>query len=413
MNLPQWNFDSLRVKFDSSSTAAKVGAGFAALTTTYLAFNTTKYLFWRYSEKKKKFNSYTSNDEALMGKDLSGRVAIVTGCNIGIGFETAKTLVKRGCCVIMACRTESKAITAREKIIDELGKDGVNVTENDLIVMKLDLSDLSNVSQFVKNFNLKKFDLHYLINNAGLVCPDYRISKNGYELQFATNHLGHFFLTRLLWDNLVSTTNKEQQKEKEKGFKSRIINLTSSGHSFFKDYQFGLKMFDSFIKNKTVMSNEYKKYYSSHLNYGMSKTCNILFSREIARKMGNKNVLSYSVHPGGQASTGLARHFSLIDIAHNLLWFVSEPSMYYKEMKSVDQIASCTLYCVAQNENKLKNGGYYANCDLGINVGKLYLSSACGYEITNNSHELGEKIWQLSEILIQDQGFSLDTPKSS
>ena len=80
-------------------------------------------------------------------------------------------------------------------------------------------------------------------------------------------------------------------------------------------------------------------------------------------------------------------------------------------MKTPQQIASCTLYCVAQDVNKLENGAYYANCELGKNNGKLYPCSACGTEIRKDSHELGQRMWQLSEILIQDKGFSLDTPK--
>ena len=409
MNLKELNFDmnNLREKFDSLSTTAKVGAGFAALSTTYVAFNYTKYLFWRHQQKKNKFNAYTTNDEALMGKDLSGRVAIVTGCNTGIGYQTAKSLVKHGCCVVMACRTQSKAVTARQKLMEEVSvEDGINVDEDQLIVMKLDLSDLSSVLEFSKNFNAKKLDLHYLINNAGLVCPDYRTSKDGYELQFATMHLGHFYLTRLLWDNLEATG----EKEKGTGFKSRVINLTSIAHSFLGDYKFISKMFDSFIKNKAVMSDEYKKYYHTYFNYGIAKTCNILFSRELAYKMcnNNSNVVTYAAHPGADMTSDLGRDGTLRDNLQPLFWLIFiEPSMSYKESKSPLEIASTTLYCVAQNLNKLENGGYYANCGLGKKNGRLYYHSACAYEIRNDSHELGEKIWRLSEILIQDKGFSL------
>ena len=170
------------------------------------------------------YDNKTTGDQALGDIDLSNKVAIVTGCNSGIGKETVRVMAKQICIVIMACRNVKTAQTAKEDIIKMLKDTKYAETLDDrLVVMHLDLADLANIKQFVDGFNEKKLDLHYLINNAGVFgYKSYTLSQQGYELQFAINHLGHFYLTQLLLPNLLNMTNKTEP--------SRVIHVASAVH---------------------------------------------------------------------------------------------------------------------------------------------------------------------------------------
>jgi len=132
-------------------------------------------------------HKWTANDIP----DQTGRVAIVTGANSGIGYETAKALAQKGATVILACRSLAKGETAVSQIRQE-------TPTAKLDLMQLDLSDLSSVHQFVQEFKERHTRLDLLINNAGVMVPPFTKTKDGFELQFGTNHLGHFALTGLL-----------------------------------------------------------------------------------------------------------------------------------------------------------------------------------------------------------------------
>ena len=210
--------------------------------------------------------------------DQSGKIVIVTGSSSGIGFEAARVLANKNAKVILANRNLSKSEVAKTKIL--------NQNKNaDVESIKIDLSDLESVKQFTKEFNSKYDKLDILINNAGVMVPPHTITKDGFELQMGTNHLGHFALTLLL-------INKIQKSENAK-----IVNVSSTAHKYGKINFDDLKW--------------EKRKYKAWRAYGDSKIANLYFTKELAEKLGN-NVLVTSAHPGWTA-TELQRHSGVFD----------------------------------------------------------------------------------------------------
>lgn len=204
-----------------------------------------------------------------MSQDLAGKVFIVTGANTGIGKITAGDLASRGAHVILACRNESKTAP----VIDEIKR----TTKNDKVeFMALDLASQKSVRAFAEAFLARKLPLHGLINNAGLVTRG--TTDEGYELIFGVNHLGHYLLTRLLLDHLKQT----------KG--ARIVNVASAAHYRVK------KGIDWGALQKTTKS------VSGFPEYTVSKLANVLFTKELAKRLEGSGVTAYAVHPGGVAT---------------------------------------------------------------------------------------------------------------
>lgn len=209
-----------------------------------------------------KNNKWTLDQMPLQG----GRTAIVTGANSGLGFHVARALALRGARVIMACRNLEKGEHARELIEQE----GPAVEPE---VWKLDLGSLDSVRQFSARFMASGTQLDLLINNAGLMAIPHARTKDGFEMQFGVNHLGHFALSALLWPSLYMT----------KG--SRLVQVSSLAH------RFGSIRFDDIHWEKT-----YKKWGA----YGMSKLANLLFVKELSDRIGEKgaHVTITAAHPG-------------------------------------------------------------------------------------------------------------------
>ena len=197
----------------------------------------------------------------------SGKIAIVTGSNTGLGFETAKALAKKGIEVWMACRDEEKAKDA----IDAIKKETASAN---LTFLQLDLGDLSSVRAAATTFLRKQQKLDILVNNAGVMMPPYQKTKDGFELQFGVNYLGHFLLTALLFDAITSA------KE------ARIIQLTSLAHNWGDIY------FDDPNFEKTP--------YDKRKSYGQSKLACLIFAYELQRRCDAKGfpIKSMAAHPG-------------------------------------------------------------------------------------------------------------------
>jgi NAD(P)-dependent dehydrogenase (short-subunit alcohol dehydrogenase family) len=208
--------------------------------------------------------------------DQKGKVVIVTGSSSGLGYETAKVLANKNATVIVAVRNEAKGNAAVESI-------KVENPNTDIQVMLLDLSNLESIHKFAENFKKKLNKLDLLINNAGVMNPPYTKTKDGFELQFGTNHLGHFALTGLLIDLIKKTRS------------SRIVNVSSTAHKI------GKLNFDDL----NWETRPYKKMRS----YGDSKLANLYFSKELQRRLDTESsgVIVASAHPGA-SSTPLTRH---------------------------------------------------------------------------------------------------------
>ncbi|KAJ2899964.1 hypothetical protein IWW38_000762 [Coemansia aciculifera] len=204
------------------------------------------------------------------------KTAIVTGANSGIGFETAKALGRAGYHTILACRNVEQGEAAVERL--ERQTDLTSRFE----VMALDLASLESVHAFVEAFKARDCTLDILVNNAGLMINPYGLTKDGIELQFGTNHLGHFALTQGLLDSL---------KRAEDG--ARIIVVSSMAAYMTPEI--------------TYDCIELESKYNKSNNYAISKLANQTFTKTLARKLEGTNVTVNAVHPGSVA-TNLTRH---------------------------------------------------------------------------------------------------------
>lgn len=207
-----------------------------------------------------------------------GRIAIVTGANSGIGFETARLLAANGAVVVLACRSEEK------------GREATALMEGAVEFMPLDLSSLQSVEEFAGAFADKYPGLDLLINNAGVMVPPFGKTRDGFELQFGTNHLGHFALTARLFPLMKDRPG------------SRVVNVSSGAH------RMGRVDFDNLNSEKG---------YKPWPAYGLSKVANLLFTYELERRLRNAGaeVISVAAHPGWtatnlQKTSAMARLFS-------------------------------------------------------------------------------------------------------
>ena len=212
----------------------------------------------------------TSNWTAKSIPDLTGKIAIVTGANRGIGYATARALACSGATVILACRNKDKGEAAAQQIAQEHPKAKA-------AFMQLDLSDLALVHRFVDEFTSHYDRLDMLINNAGIMRTPFQKTPDGFESQFAINHLAHFALTGLLLDLIIRTP------------QARVVTASSWGHSF------GVIDFDNLNA---------EKYYDSGMAYAHSKLAGILFTYELQRRFESAGVdaIAAVVHPGWTAT---------------------------------------------------------------------------------------------------------------
>ncbi len=211
-----------------------------------------------------------------MVADQTGKTVIVTGSNTGIGFHMARVLAKRGASVTMACRSLEKGEASRKRILEVC-------PDADVSVAVLDLADLSSIADFSDAQSGRSGKLDVLINNAGVMIPPKTLTKDGFELQFGTNHLGHFALTGHLMPLL------------EASGRGRVVTVSSIAHNP------GTIDFEDL--------NGERKRYSKWGFYSQSKIANLIFSLELSRRLSRSGstVSSLASHPGYSA-TDLQRH---------------------------------------------------------------------------------------------------------
>ncbi len=202
--------------------------------------------------------------------DQHERIAIVTGANSGIGFEAAKELAAKGALTVLACRNLIKGEEAARAI-------RAATPDASLELLALNLADLSSVRAFVDDYLARHDRLDLLINNAGVMALPYRQTADGFEMQFGTNHLGHFALTGLLLPTLLATSG------------SRIVTVSSTAH------RMGTMRFDDL---------NWEQDYSKWQAYGMSKLANLLFTYELQRKLDavGSETIAVACHPGYAAT---------------------------------------------------------------------------------------------------------------
>ena len=285
----------------------------------------------------------------------SGRIFIVTGANAGLGFETALALAKKNAKVIMACRNADKANKAIVKIKQE-------VPQADLEFMQIDLSSMDSVRKFAKEYQSKYDRLDVLINNAGVMMPPYSKTTDGFELQFAANYLGHFLLTGLLLDNLLSTPH------------SRIVSLSSLVH-----------------KNGQINFNDLQseKSYSASAGYSQSKLACLIFAFELQRRLekAGHSTISIAAHPG-IADTELSRHFP------KFLYYLAKYTIAPFLTHSPKDGAKPTLLAAL---GEAEGGEYFGPTGFNEYKGK---PGKATYTAKTQDKELAEKLWKVSEELV-------------
>ncbi|KAK9169890.1 hypothetical protein Syun_002030 [Stephania yunnanensis] len=300
------------------------------------------------------FGSASTAEQVTQGIDASNLTVIVTGGAKGIGLETARVLALRGAHVVIGARNLEDANKGKQHIMNENGAARVTV-------LKLDLCSIKSIEEFAKSFNALDLPLNILINNAGIMFCPFQLSKDGIEVQFATNHLGHFHLTNLLLDKMKRTA-------KATGIEGRIVNLSSIAHGLTTEG--GIK-FDRI--------ND-KEGYNDKKAYGQSKLANILHANELSRRMKAEgaNITVNSVHPG-LIMTNLMKYSSIlmriVKVFTILAW------------KNVPQGAATTCFVALHPSLKGVTGKYFQDCN-EYEPSKLARDKVLAKELWDFSNEL-------------------------
>jgi len=287
------------------------------------------------------------NEERL--GDQSDRIAIVTGANSGIGFETARVLAAKGASVTMACRNLGKANPKADEI---RGRH----PDCDVQVMELDLSDLDSVRRFAEAFRAKHARLDLLINNAGIMVPPYGKTAQGFETQLGVNHLGHFALTGSLLDLLLDTPG------------SRVVTVSSVAH---------------YMGKIDFSDLNWENGYKAQAAYGQSKLANLLFTYELQRRLAaaGQDTVAVAAHPGWTA-TNLQEHAPAVKLMNR--FFAQTPLMG----------ALPTLY--AATEPAVKGAEYYGPSGfLEMNGPPKRVKS----NKRSRDERVAERLWNVSEDL--------------
>lgn len=292
------------------------------------------------------FDEFSTAEQVTEGIDLSGKTALVTGCNSGLGFETMRVLAMRGAHVIGAARTKEKAEIACGKI------DGQTTP---LVVELTDLPGIVIAANQVADLDVP---LDMLILNAGIMALQEHKKANGIEMQLAVNHLGHFLLANRLRDQVIAAQ------------RGRVVVLSSRAHVW------GPKEGIQFNNLSGDMD------YDPFVAYGQSKLANGLFSREFARRLAHTNVTCNSLHPG-VIKTNLFRHVPGSDDP-------DDKPKRYRYKKTIAEGAATTCYVATSPDLADVTGYYFSDCNPSV----------------PNKHmqddELAAKLWEVSEELTAD-----------
>ena len=248
-------------------------------------------------------------------RDLEGRFIVVTGANTGIGRVTAEKLAERGASIVLACRSEERT----RPVLDAIRSRG-----GDAVFERLDLGSFESVREAAARLLDRGRPIDVLINNAGLAGQK-GLTKDGFELAFGTNHLGHFLLTVLLAPRLVEAK------------AARIVNVSSQSHYRAKGIDFDA------VRRPTASVTGLPE-------YEVSKLANVLFTRELAKRIGPTGVHSYALHPGVIAS----------EIWREVPWPIRPIMELF--MISTEKGAQTTLYCATSPEVADHDGRFYDDC---------------------------------------------------
>ena len=310
------------------------------------------FLFLRYA-----FDFTFISGVCVSKRRLDGKTAIITGGNVGLGYETAVELARRGARVILACRDETKGMIAERSVREETKSDEV-------FYQHLDLASLRSVREFSRQVNESPRGLDILVNNAGVMGCPLAYSEDGFEMHFATNHFGHFLLTNLLLDKLKAAP------------EGRIVNVSSLGAKATLWFDF---------ENITP---KYPRKFMPMVTYTQSKLANVLFTIHLAELLRGTKVTCNCLHPGS-VNTELTRH---ILIRIRKMWFggilggISEKFIYYF-LKDSKLGAQTQIHCAVSEELTGVTGKYFSDCVV------------CSMR-PNWTKNNAKKLWEISEQMV-------------
>jgi NAD(P)-dependent dehydrogenase (short-subunit alcohol dehydrogenase family) len=290
--------------------------------------------------------------DVISGVDLTGRTAIVTGASSGIGVETARALAAAGASVTLAVRNTSYGDRVAAEIRGSTGNRSVDVGA-------IDLSDLASVAAFVRAWT---GPLDILINNAGVMAvPELTMSPSGHELQFASNHLGHFALTVGLHDALAAAD------------KARIVSVSSAGHQrspvVFDDIDYAFRDYNPFSA------------------YGQSKTANVLFAVDATRRWADDGITSNALMPGAIFDTRLGRH---VDAGH------AASAMSQLKLKTVEQGAATSVLLATSPSLDGIGGRYFEDCNEAPVIERRGAPGSGGVAAYAVDPANAERLWEVS-----------------
>ncbi|MEM9624361.1 MAG: oxidoreductase [Pseudomonadota bacterium] len=314
------------------------------------------------------FGYRTTAAEVVAGIDLSGKQAVVTGAYSGIGLETARALAGAGADVVIACRdlprAQQTAADLNAELNPELGADRVAAEA-------LDLSDLASVRSFAERYLKLHSTLHILINNAAVMaCPQDK-TRDGFEMQFGTNHLGHFALFLGLQPALLAAGG------------ARVVCLSSTGH-FLSPVHFD----DIGFEQRT---------YDPWLSYGQAKTANALMAVGIQKQFAEDGIEAFAVHPGG-IMTNLQRHMDPADIQAR--GWVDEQGNVNELFKTTEQGASTSVWAATARALNGRGGRYLEDCSEAkvLDTPSQDFTGVMNYAV---DPEAAQQLWDVSLALLE------------
>jgi NAD(P)-dependent dehydrogenase (short-subunit alcohol dehydrogenase family) len=272
------------------------------------------------------FGPESTTDDVLDGVDLTGRRILVTGASAGLGVETTRALAAHGAAVTMAVRDLGKGTAAMEEVL-------ATVPGAELDLRQLDLAELASIRTFAHGFLEDHPTLDVLIGNAGIMACPQGTTADGFELQFGTNHLGHFLLATLLMPALEAADG------------ARVVLLSSAGHRFGD-----VDLDDPGFEHQP---------YDPWLAYGRAKTANVLCAVGIDQRFRDRGVRAFAVHPGG-IQTELGRHLTsdTLQVLMDRLAAAPQETVW----KTVPQGAATTVYAATSPDLDGLGGVYLEDC---------------------------------------------------
>jgi NAD(P)-dependent dehydrogenase (short-subunit alcohol dehydrogenase family) len=303
----------------------------------------------------------TTTDDVIAGVDLRGTVAVITGASTGIGVETARALAAAGAEVVLAGRNADKHAVAMNSI-------RAQVPAAVLHHVELDLTSITGARRAASEIAARHRTIGLLVNNAGVMYTPFERTADGFELQFGTNHLGHFAFTLPLLPALVA------------GAPARIVNLSSGGH----------RSSDIDWDDPNYEQRPYDKFQA----YGQAKTANILFTVELERRLAPHGVHAFAVHPG-MIITELSRYMSrddLKELRSRIVASAASSGGAPPSYKTVPQGAATSVWACTTPGLEAHGGAYLADCAVSSEVAPWAIDPAAA-----------RRLWSMSESLTDDR----------